>query len=305
MTEHLAPVNGLSIAYETFGDPADPAMLLCMGLGSQMVLWDAKFCDLLAKHGHFVIRYDNRDTGHSTKITGGPRPNPALAFLTGSARSGSYSIGDMADDAGGLLDHLGLAAAHLVGVSMGGAIAQTVAISHPTRILSLCTIAAPTGSWRRELPSLRLASRLSNAKATDRQGFVDGFVELFRAQGSPGYPFDETWTRGVAELSFDRGIDHAGVERQAVAIFTSDSRRPLLHTIDTPTLVIHGTHDRLVPRRAGRFAAAAIPGARLLEIEGMGHDLPPALWRTITDAIADNANRTTTTGQNGPGTRRH
>jgi pimeloyl-ACP methyl ester carboxylesterase len=290
MTERLAPCNGIEIAYETFGDPGDPAVLLIMGLGSQMIVWDARFCGLLAAHGYHVIRFDNRDSGHSSKIEGGPKPNPGAA-LFGSTRSASYALEDMAADALSLLDHLGIKSAHLVGASMGGAIAQSIVIHHPDRVLSLCSMMSPTGRIWAEFPSLRLLRELMNARATDRAGYIEEFVTLFRTQGSPGYPFDETWTRSVAEASFDRGVDHVATDRQSVAVFSSINRRPALHGVRAPTLVIHGTADRLVPPRAGRYAARAIRGARLMEIPGMGHDFPPVLWQRIADAIADNAAR--------------
>jgi pimeloyl-ACP methyl ester carboxylesterase len=289
MAEQIAPSNGIEIAYETFGNPADPPLLLIMGLGAQMVVWDVDLCAAFVGRGFYVIRFDNRDSGHSTKIIGGPKPNPAAA-MCGSTRSASYSLEDMALDALGLLDHLGIPAAHVVGGSMGGAIAQTIAIHHPHRVLSLCSAMAPTGRLWAELPSLPLLWRLMNTRATDREPYVEEFVALWRAQGSPAH-FDETWTREIAELSFDQGVDHTATDRQAVAVFGSTDRRPSLGKIAAPTLILHGSLDRLVPPRAGRYAARAIPGARLLEIPTWGHDIPPALWPTIVNAIATNADR--------------
>lgn len=292
MTEHIAPSNGIEIAYETFGDPADPTMVLIMGLGSQMVTWPVEFCEKLVARGYHVVRFDNRDTGHSSRITGGPRPNGAAAILLGSARSASYTLEDMSLDVVGLLDHLGVEAAHVAGGSMGGAIAQWLAINHPERVLSLASIMAPTGRlfWK-EIPDLRLLVKLTTVNGKTKEAFVDQATAVWRAQGSPGQPFDEAWTRRMHGANWDRGVDHVGTARQLVAIFSSVDRRPLLRKIKAPTVVIHGADDKLVRPKAGRFAANAIPGAKLVEIPGYGHDIPRGLWRRLTDEIADNADR--------------
>ncbi|MUL67120.1 hypothetical protein BOO86_21785 [Mycobacterium sp. CBMA 234] len=300
MTEQIAPCNGIQIAYETFGDRADPAMVLIMGMGSQMVTWPTEVCDILAARGYFVIRFDNRDTGHSSRITGGPKPNPLAALLFGSGRSASYTIEDMSQDVLGLLDHLGIDKAHMFGGSMGGVIGQSLAINHPDRVLSLASAMAPTGAsiWT-EMPKLSLLLKIirlvgnqtGNALGDAREKYVDQATAIWRAQGSPGEPFDEAWTRAMHAESWDRGVDLEGSARQTVAIASSANRRPLLRKIKAPTLILHGSGDKLIPPKAGRYAANAIPGARLLEIATWGHDLPPTLWKYIATAVADNADR--------------
>ncbi|WP_405138433.1 alpha/beta fold hydrolase [Nocardia sp. NBC_01388] len=292
MVERIARCNGIDIAYETFGDPAHPTVLLIMGFGSQMITWPVEFCELIAARGYQVVRYDNRDTGHSSRITGGPTPNPLATILFGGRKSASYTLEDMAGDALGLLDHLGVDKAHIVGGSMGGAIAQSIAIDHPDRLLSLVSVMSPTGRlfWK-EIPDLALLLRLLTVDDKTRKSYVEQGVAVWRAQGSPGEPFDEAWTRGMLEESWERGVDSEGTARQLVAILSSTDRRPLLRRITAPTLVLHGTDDKLVRPRAGRYAANAIPGARLVEIAGWGHDLPPTLHRRLADELADHADR--------------
>ncbi len=291
MTEQIAAVNGIEVAYETFGDPGDPALLLIMGLGMQMVAWDTAFCDQLVAGGFHVVRFDNRDAGHSSKIEGGPRPNlpAAILGLTGSV---SYSLADMAADAVGLLDHLGIDAAHLVGASLGGMIAQTIAIQQPARAASLCSIMAGAGRRWAELPSPRILPVLLQRPPEDRDGAIEYLLRIFRAQGGvEDLAPDEDFLRGLAARMHDRDHDRAGTERQAIAVLAAPNRYRSLRGVRAPTLVIHGSVDPLIPARAGKTVARAIPGARFLMIERLGHDLPPAIWPRITAAVIANARR--------------
>ncbi len=292
MSEQIAQANGLAIAYETFGDPADPPLLLVMGMGMQMIHWDPAFCELLAGRGFHVIRFDNRDTGHSSKIEGGPRPN-VLAAMAGNPRSASYRLNDMAADTAALLDHLEIRAAHLVGVSMGGMVAQQLAARHADRVLSLCSIMSTTGARIAGLPRLGVLGVLFRKAPRDRDAYVEHFLGIFKRIGSPGFPVDEDRARTLARAGYDRCFYPAGVERQLVAIMASGNRTEDLRRITAPTVVIHGRDDPLVPLRAGRATARAIPGAQLVVIDGMGHDLPREVWPQIADAIERNAARAT------------
>jgi pimeloyl-ACP methyl ester carboxylesterase len=296
MSEQIAHANGLAIAYETFGDPSDQPLLLVMGLGMQMIHWDPAFCELLASRGFHVIRFDNRDTGHSTKIEGGPRPN-VIAAMAGNTRSAPYRLNDMAADAAGLLDHLEIEAAHVVGVSMGGMIAQQLAARHPDRVLSLCSIMSTTGARIAGLPRLGVLGVLFRKAPRDRDAYVEHFLRIFKRIGSPGFPMDEERVRTLASAGYDRCFYPAGVERQLVAIMASGNRTADLRRVTAPTLVIHGGDDPLVPLRGGRATARAIHGAQLLVIDGMGHDLPREAWPQIADAIERNAGRAEAPGR--------
>jgi pimeloyl-ACP methyl ester carboxylesterase len=290
MPEQIARVADVELAYETFGDPAHPAMLLVMGLGTQMLGWRAAFCAQLAGRGFHVIRYDNRDVGRSTKLSA-HRPPTAGQLLRRDASAAAYTIADMAADGAGLLDCLGIDRAHVVGASMGGMIAQTIAARHPDRVLSLASIMSNTGARWSGQPSLGLYGVLLKRAPRDRAGFVEHQMEVFRKTGSPGFERDEDDLRELAEASFDRGHDPAGAGRQLAAILASGDRTAELRSIRVPTVVIHGTKDKLVAPSGGRATAKAIPGARLVTIEGMGHDLPPGAWPRIVEAIAENAAR--------------
>jgi pimeloyl-ACP methyl ester carboxylesterase len=285
MAEKIAKVNGIEIAYETFGDPSDPPLLLVMGLATQMIAWDEAFCDMLVSRGFRVIRFDNRDVGRSTHLKGGPRPKVVRA-MAGIAKDPHYTLEDMADDAFGLLDHLEIDAAHVVGASMGGMIAQTMAIRRPERVLSLASIMSTTGNRRAGMPRLRALAVLFRRAPRDRDAFIKYIVRTYRIIGSPGYDRDEEWIRRLAVESYDRGVDRGGPARQIVAIQASGDRTRDLRGLRIPTVVIHGKDDPLVPLRAGRATARAIPDAELIEIDGMGHDLPRALWPEITARIA-------------------
>jgi pimeloyl-ACP methyl ester carboxylesterase len=291
MPEEIARIGDVELAYETFGDPSDPALLLVMGLGTQMLGWRAGFCAELAARGFRVIRYDNRDVGRSTKFSS-HRPPTAAQLLRRDRKAAAYTLADMADDAVGLLDALGIAAAHVVGASMGGMIAQTIAFRHPRRVLSLVSIMSNTGARWSGQPSLSMYRTLLTRAPREREAFIEHQMQVFAKTGSPGFPRDEADQRELAVSSFERGIDPAGSGRQLAAIIASGDRTAELRTIRAPTLVVHGEQDRLVAPSGGRATAKAIPGARLLTIEGMGHDLPRGAWPRIIDAIAENAART-------------
>ena len=290
MAEDFAKVGDIEICFETFGSPDDPAMLLVMGLGTQMVGWPEGFCRLLAGRGFHVIRYDNRDIGRSTHLRALPPPTVKQLLLRDRSAA-KYTLADMAADGIGVLDHLGIERAHVVGVSMGGMIAQTMAARHPGRVLSLASIMSNTGHRWKGTPGLRIYPIFLRRPAANREGAIESFVSVFRVIGSPGFPFDEAETRKAAELSYDRGYNPAGTGRQLAAIIAAGDRTPELRGIRAPTVVIHGTRDRMVRPSGGRATAAAIPGAQLVTIEGMGHDLPRGAWDLMVDAIVANAQR--------------
>jgi pimeloyl-ACP methyl ester carboxylesterase len=291
VNEQVARVNGLAIAHETIGDPQDRPLLLVMGLGMQLIHWDRRFCEALAERGFFVVRFDNRDVGRSTKIENGPRPRVAAA-LVGNKRSAGYTLDEMAADASGLIDHLGLEAAHVVGVSMGGMIAQQAAVRHPDKVLSLCTIMSSTGS-RTVIPRLSALAALLSRPPADRDDYVEYILRIFRRIGSPGFPVDEARLRELAAAGYDRCYYPEGAERQLVGILASGNRTRQLRGIRCPTVVVHGREDPLVPVRAGVATRKAIPGAELVVIPGMGHSLPEGAWPHVLDAIAANADRAT------------
>jgi pimeloyl-ACP methyl ester carboxylesterase len=290
MAERIAPANGIEIAYEMFGDPGDATVLLIMGLGVQMLGWDGEFCRMLAERSFHVVRFDNRDVGRSTKIEGGPRAD-VMAAAAGDLSSASYGLDQMADDGAGLLEHLGVDAAHVVGASQGGMIAQALAIRHPERVLSLTTIMSTTGDRAVGQPHPEAIPALLSRPPADREGFAEFVVGAWRVIGSPGFEADEEALRARGRASFDRGIHPEGTARQLVAILASGDRTDALRRLDVPALVIHGTDDVLVDVSGGKATAAAIPGARLELFEGMGHDLPRSLWPRFVDLIAENAAR--------------
>lgn len=289
-----AKANGIELEYQTFGREGDPPLLLVMGLGAQMILWHEEFCAALADRGFQVVRYDNRDVGCSTWLddAGVPDVGDALAALAaGRAIDAPYRLSEMAADAAGLLDALELDAAHVVGASMGGMIAQTLAIEQPGRVRTLTSIMSTTGA--RDLPPARpeAMALLMTPMPSERAALIERQVQASRAIGSPAYPSDEAELRALAERTIERGVNPPGFARQLVAILASGSRRDALSAVRAPTLVIHGEDDPLVPVEGGRDTAAAVPGATLLEVPGMGHDLPRALWPTMVDAIARHAAR--------------
>jgi pimeloyl-ACP methyl ester carboxylesterase len=290
MPEETARVGDIELCYETFGERSNPTVLLVMGLATQMLGWREDFCAELAERGFHVVRYDNRDVGRSTRFSQ-HRPPTAAQIVRRDASAAAYTLDDMADDGVGLLDCLGIDRAHVVGASMGGMIAQTIAIRHPARVLSLVSIMSNTGSRWTGQPSVRMYGTLLKSAPRDREGYVAHQMDVFEKIGSPGFPRDEDELRRTFERAFDRGHDPAGAGRQLAAILAATDRTEPLGAIRVPTLVIHGTKDRLVNPSGGRATAKAIPGARLLVVEGMGHDLPRGAWPQIIAAIAENAAR--------------
>lgn len=284
----IANANGIRICYEELGSRSGRPLLLIMGLGSQMIYWRNDFCQLFVERGYRVIRFDNRDIGQSTWFDDAGMPNiPAImqAAFTGQPVEVPYKLSDMAADAAGLLDALDIPSAHVVGASMGGMIAQTLAIEHPQRVRSLTSIMSTTGDADIPPPRPEAMAVLLTPPPTGREEAIERTVQVFRTIGSPGFPFDEREVRAIGTEAFDRGANPAGVARQLAAILGSGSRTAALRNVNVPTLVIHGKDDPLVPLAGGERTASAIPGARTLFIDGMGHDLPRPLWPRIVEAI--------------------
>ena len=283
-----AAVGRIELAYETFGDTDAPPMLLIAGLATQMLGWDEQFCMQLADKGFHVIRFDNRDVGRSTHLDDAGVPN-LRAMMRGRGRSAApYTLVDMAEDTAGLLDTLGLESAHVVGMSMGGMIAQQLAISHPHRVRTLTSMMSTPS---RAVGQARLKAQrvLFLPPATDQEAAAERAIKVYRVIGSPGYPLDEGRVADVARRSFARGNDPAGVARQYAAIVVSPDRSPGLRALTIPTLVIHGEDDPLVQVDGGRATAKTVPGARLVVVPGMGHDLPQQLWPQLVDEIVTHA----------------
>jgi pimeloyl-ACP methyl ester carboxylesterase len=279
----------ITLCYETFGDASDPTALLIMGLGTQMLGWQEDFCHELAGRGLHVVRFDNRDVGRSTHMGGRPPTIPQL--LMRSKRAARYTLADMADDAAGLLDELELAPAHVIGASMGGMIAQLLAVRHPEKVRSLVSIMSNTGSLRVGQPSPRVYPIFLRPPPASRLEFVARMDRVFATIGSSGLPQDPRDIHELAGVSYDRDHDPEGPGRQLGAIIACGDRTAQLRRIAAPTLVIHGTADPLVAYSGGKATARAIPGAKLLSVEGMGHDLPRAAWPTLIEAIAGHAHR--------------
>ncbi|WAS90510.1 alpha/beta fold hydrolase [Nannocystis punicea] len=281
----------IDVAYQRFGDPAAPPVLMIMGLAAQMVNWPDSLCHELAGRGLHVIRFDNRDSGRSTHLTGAPPANLPAA-LAGDLSSASYTLSDMAADAIGLLDALGIASAHLVGASMGGEIAQTVAIEHPGRVRSLTSIMATTGQAGVGQPDPAVLPVLfGGPPATTRDEVIAQALRAARVVGSTGFAIDEAELAARAGRAFDRGYDLHGITRQAVAQVASGDRTARLRALDLPTLVIHGLADRMRDPSGGRATAAAIAGAELWLVDGLGHDLPPGLRPELARRIAAHVER--------------
>jgi len=288
--ERLAPCNGIEVAYQEVGDPGAEPLLLVMGLGTQMLGWDEEFCELLAERGFRVVRFDNRDIGRSTMLDDTGVPSRSDLFLGRRARA-AYLLPDMAADAIGLMDHLGIESAHVVGASMGGMIGQTLAIEHPERVRSLVSIMSTTGSRRVGMPTLKAFGLMLAEAPRDRDGYVERVVKTFAVVGSPAYRTDEERLRRIAGEMYDRSHNPRGILRQMHAITASGDRTAKLRALRLPVAVIHGSRDSLVRPSGGRATARAIPGARLRLIEGMGHDLPRQLWPVFADDIVDTATR--------------
>jgi pimeloyl-ACP methyl ester carboxylesterase len=279
--------NGIQIEYESFGDTSDPPLLLIMGLGGQMIVWDTELCQSLADRGFHVIRFDNRDVGLSTHFHDAPTPE-VMAAMVGDTSSASYFINDMAADAAGLLDALGIPAAHIVGASMGGMIAQAFAIEHPDKTLSLCSIMSTTGDTTVGQPTPDALEMLMTSPPQTVEDAADSAVLASKVIGGKGFPLDEERIRARTVEAWNRDHDDVGIARQLVAIVASGDRTPGLRGVTVPTLVIHGVDDPLVTPSGGEATAKAVPGAELLNLEGMGHDLPIPLWPRIVDAIVEN-----------------
>jgi len=283
--------NGIQIEYDTIGDPSCPPLLLIMSLGGQLIHWDEDFCRQLADKGLFVIRYDNRDTGLSTKFEAAGLPDMAAlldAGLQGRPIESPYTLEDMAADAAGLLEALNIKKAHICGSSMGGMIAQTAAIRYPARLLSLISIYSTTGDPNLPPPQPTALEALMTPPPADRQGYIEFNVKTMQAIAGSGFPYDEQFIRDISARAYDRAFYPQGVGRQMMAVMTQENRKPALGSVTVPALVIHGTADPLVPAAHGRDTANAIPGAQLLLVDGLGHELPRIKepWPQVLDAIA-------------------
>jgi pimeloyl-ACP methyl ester carboxylesterase len=288
MAEEFCDVGrGVTLCYEAFGDPDDPPILLIMGLATQMIAWHEDFCEELAERGFYVVRFDNRDIGRSTHFDFSPAS--VAQMLTRRLPDEQYTLSDMAEDSAALLRKLDLAPAHIVGASMGGMIGQMLAAEHPELVRSLTSIMSTTGSRRHGQPALAVYRYLLRPPPRDRDGYIQRSAEIFGLVGSTGFDRDEQYIRERAARSFDRGFDIRAGGRQLGAILASGDRTKALKSIRAPTLVIHGTVDKMIRPSGGRATARAIPGARLMMIEGMGHDLPRGAWPHIIDAIAEHA----------------
>lgn len=286
-----AKANGIEIEYEVFGSPDDPALLLVMGLGAQLIAWDDGLCRLLVDQGFYVIRYDNRDVGLSTKFESAGVPD-LTAVLTALAMVSPvevpYTLEDMADDGIALLDALDIERAHIVGASMGGMLVQAMAIRHPDRVLSLCSIMSTTGGREVGQPDPEATALLMAPPPSNRDEAIEAGIRSAKVLRSPGFPYDEAKARARLGASYDRMNYPQGTARQLVAIVGCEDRTPALRKLNVPTLVIHGEDDKLVTPSGGRATAEAVPGAELLMIPGCGHDLPEGAWPTLVEAIVAN-----------------
>ena len=291
--EQFAKANGIELCYDTFGNRNARPLLLIMGLGAQMILWDDGFCAALAERGFFVIRYDNRDIGKSTKIAGEAPVLPKLIenALTGKPIEAPYTLRDMAADPIGLLDALGIKRAHVVGASMGAAITQELAIHFPDRLLSATCIMGTSGDPRLPPPTQEAMEVLMSPSPTDKDAFLERFLWTWRILRGSAFPETEERERARALRIFERGLNPPGVARQLAAIFASGDRTQALPSVRVPTLVIHGTADPLVPIEGGRAIAARVLGSKLVEIDGMGHALPEMVWPQVIGAIEEHARK--------------
>jgi pimeloyl-ACP methyl ester carboxylesterase len=276
--------NGIQIEYDTFGNDSSPALLLIIGAGGQMIYWELEFCESLAKRGLFVIRFDNRDAGLSTKFDEAGIPD-MMAAMEGKPVDAAYSLDDMAADAVGLLDALSIQKAHICGSSMGGEIAQIISYRYPERVLSLVSIMSSTGNP--ELPQMKpeVLAAVFKPVPAEREAYIEHNVNLWRMLWSPGFPFDETRLRRVLAEGYDRSYYPPGMIRQSLAVLKNGYRKSLIASIKAPTLIIHGDEDPLMSVEGGKEMAKLIPGAKLLIINGMGHDMPKEAWPKIIDAV--------------------
>ncbi len=288
------PANGIRIEYDTFGNPSSPAIVLINGLGVQMIYWEDAFCDQLADEGHYVIRYDNRDIGLSTKFDdfGVPDIPGAMAALSrGEKIETAYTLEDMADDAVGLIRALGIEKAYFCGSSMGGIIAQTVAANHPECVLGLISIMSSSGDPKLPSPKPEVMEALLTPSPDTRKEYIEHNVNYWRIVGSPVFEYDEDRIRKRAAAAFDRSHYPYGKSRQMLAVISRGNRKEVLKSITVPTLVIHGTEDPLVPVQAAYDIAETIPNAKLVTVEGMGHDMPVDTWPVIISAISGHTKR--------------
>jgi pimeloyl-ACP methyl ester carboxylesterase len=288
-TAHVAP--GIDICYQTFGDPSADPLLLVMGLGGPMTWWRPELCRRLADAGFFVIRYDNRDTGRSSRVRARVTRRTVVESFFGRGGPPPYTLDDLAADGVGLLDHLGLDSAHVVGISMGGMIAQTMALLHPPRVRSLTSIMSTTGQRSVGWQDPRLLPLLLARSDATREAYVVSSTRFWRIIGSPGYPELVEAVEERARETFDRGVSASGVARQMVAVLRQPDRSGRLRELRLPTLVIHGLADKMVHVSGGRATARAIPGAELMLVPGMGHDVPAELYDTFVEAIRRVADR--------------
>ena len=288
----IAHANGIDLCYEIFGDADAEPMLLIMGLGAQMIHWDDDFCGQMAGRGFRVIRFDNRDVGQSSKMSGGARLTPIELFKLRFLKipvAAPYKLSDMAQDTVALMDELKISSAHIVGASMGGMIAQEIAIHFPERVRSLVSIMSTSGNPRIPPPTREATAVLMAPPVTTRDEYIARYALTWKVLRAGSFPEDEALDRGRAERTFERGLNPAGAGRQLRAILASGSRKERLRAVKAPTLVIHGTVDPLVHPDGGKDTAASIPGARLMMVEAMGHALPVTMWPPIIDAIDQHA----------------
>lgn len=282
----IVNANGIQICYDAFGNPNNPALLLVAGLGMQLIGWDEALCTLLAERGYWVIRYDNRDTGKSTKFdeTGVP---DVMAAMQGQPIEAPYLLSDMAADAIGLLDALDKEQAHILGASMGGMIAQTIAINYPDRVLSLTSIMSTTGDMAVSMPKPEGLMLLTTPPATNLESYIKNDLNWAKVTNGSAFPVDEPLVRQRAQAAWERGTNPAGTARHLAAILASDSRQEALQALTIPTLVIHGQEDPIIPVAGGIATAEAIPNAKLMLIDGLGHALPREIWTEVVDTIAN------------------
>jgi pimeloyl-ACP methyl ester carboxylesterase len=290
--EQVATLStGVDICYQTFGDPGDDPLLLVMGLGGPMTWWNPDFCRMLADNGFYVIRFDNRDVGRSSKLQQRVTRRTIVRAFSGLKVRAPYTLSDMAADGFALLDHLGIESANLVGISMGGMIVQTMALDNPSRVRSLTSIMSTTGRRSVGWQDPRLAPMLLAKREKSREAYIETSAKLWKLIGSPLYPDTTETVRERAAETFDRGVNPAGVMRQMLAILAQPDRSRHLRSLRIPTLVIHGLNDRMVHVSGGRATSHAVPGSELLLVPGMGHDLPIPLHETFVNAIRQNATR--------------
>jgi pimeloyl-ACP methyl ester carboxylesterase len=285
----MLQVGDVEICYDLRHDGDQPLILLVSGLSSQLISWDEDLCDMFTEAGFGVLRFDNRDVGLSTSFASKPESGESSSGFSFDPSNAAYTLVDMAGDAAGLLEGLGFDRAHIVGVSMGGMIAQALAIAYPERVRTLCSIMSTTGDPEVGTPTPEALQVLLAPSPSDRDGYIERQLAISRVIGSSGFPFDEARVRRRAGRAFDRSFRPDGVVRQVLAIVASPDRTEALGHLEIPTLVIHGEDDPLVALSGGQATAAAVKGSRLMTIPGMGHDLPPEVWPEVVAAIASNA----------------